>query len=607
MFGIASLARYGLLLLGLAGCAGAPVGQSDRLPQAERLLSTTESISVLEQPLRVRVLAFNDFHGQLEPDGMSLRLAAPQTGTGQTAQTAQTARAAPAMQPAAIAQAPLVIPAGGAAWLAGTLDRLRADVRHSITVSGGDLVGASPLVSALHEDLPTIEVMNALGLDLGVVGNHEFDRGIAHLRRLQAAARFPMIAANVIDEQGALVFQPSVVREFEGVRVAFVGAVLRGTPEVVRPSGVAGLRFLDEADSIAKEVGRLRAQGIEAIVAVIHEGGRIRGDWNDPACPGAQGPIFSIARRLPPAVDLVLSGHTHQGYHCVIQAPPHQGLRIVQAVANGRAVSVIDLALDRRTGDVDRRATQGRNLPVANGIEASAAVRAAYPPERPSPAVLAQVAALVEKARPMTEQVVGRLAEVVSRSPSPGGDSALGRLVADAQLASTRAPETGAAVIALMNPGGLRTDLTCPAGSVPCAIRMADAFAAQPFGNALVVMTLSGTQLMQVLEQQFTGSNAARPRVLQPSAGFGWAWRARPVQGRHVAQAWLHGAPIDPKASYRVVVNDFLAAGGDGFSGFTEGTDRVGGPMDLEALMQALGRDPGVRAPQPARLQRLPD
>jgi 5'-nucleotidase len=179
--------------------------------------------------------------------------------------------------------------------------------------------------------------------------------------------------------------------------------------------------------------------------------------------------------------------------------------------------------------------------------------------------------------------------------------------VADAQLAATRAPEAGAAVIALMNPGGLRTDLTCPAGPVPCAIRMADAFAAQPFGNALVVMTLSGAQLMQALEQQFIGSNAARPRVLQPSAGFGWAWRARPHQGRHVAQAWLHGAPIDPKANYRVVVNDFLAAGGDGFSAFTEGTDRVGGPMDLEALMQALGHEPGVRAPQPARLQRLPD
>ncbi|MFO0120401.1 MAG: bifunctional metallophosphatase/5'-nucleotidase [Burkholderiales bacterium] len=574
---LAALLWRGLLLIGLSACAlpsGVPSGATTGVPTG---VSPGVSPGVSTDPLRVRVIAFNDFHGHLEPHGLSLRLT------------------------------PHVVPAGGAAWLAGMLDRLRAQARHSVTVSAGDLVGASPLVSALNEDRPTIEVMNTLGLDLGVVGNHEFDRGLDHLRRLQAVARFPMIAANVVDAQGAPVFAPSVVREFEGVRVAFVGAVLKGTPEIVRPSGVAGLRFLDEADSIAREVKRLRAQGIEAIVAVIHEGGRIRGDWNDPACPGAQGPIFSIVRRLPPEVDLVLSGHTHQGYHCVIQTPPHQGLRIVQAYADGRAVSVIDLALDRRTGDVDRGATTGRNLPVANGIEATDTVRAAHPPERASPAVQAQVQALVEQARPLTQRVVGQLGESLTRMPSPGGDSALGRWVADAQLAATAAPEQGGARIALMNPGGLRTDLRCQAGAVPCPLRMADAFAAQPFGNSLVVMTLTGEQLMQVLEQQFTGPNAARPRLLQPSAGFGWAWRAQARDGRHVTQAWLNGAPINPRASYRVVVNDFLASGGDGFTGLTAGTDRIGGPLDLDALIEALGRQPQVLAPQPARLQRLPD
>jgi len=530
--------------------------------------------------LKVRLLAFNDFHGQLEPEGLSLRLRTPQ---------------------------PMTVPAGGAAWLAGLLDRLRGEVRHSITVSGGDLVGASPLVSAAQEDLPTIEVMNALGLDLGVVGNHEFDRGLAHLRRLQAAARFPMIAANVIDAQGAPVFAPSVVREIEGVRIAFVGAVLRSTPEIVRPSGIAGLRFLDEADSINQEVQRLQAQGIRAIVAVIHEGGRIQGDWNDPACPGAQGPIFAIARRLPAEVDVVLSGHTHQGYHCVIEEPRQKGLRIVQAVANGRAVSMIDLAIDRRTGDVDRAATRGQNLPVANGLEATDEVRRAYPPERASAVVAAQVQALVEQARPVAQQVIGRVDGPITRTVSPGGDSPLGRWVADAQLALTRPPEAGGAQIALMNPGGLRTDLRCVPAQAPCAIRMADAFAVQPFGNPLVVMTLTGAQLMQVLEQQFTGANATRPRLLQPSEGFGWAWRARARNGRHVAQAWLNGRPIEPHASYRVVVNEFLAAGGDGFTALTQGTDRVGGPMDLEALVMTLGRVSISRAPEPARLQRLPD
>jgi 5'-nucleotidase len=420
-------------------------------------------------------------------------------------------------------------------------------------------------------------------------------------------ARFPMIAANVVDAQGESVFAPSVIREFEGLRIGFVGAVLRGTPEIVRPAGVAGLRFLDEAESIDREVQRLRAQGIETFIAVIHEGGRIRGDWNDPTCPGAEGPIFRIAQSLPPQVDLVLSGHTHQGYHCVLQTPPHQGLRIVQAVAQGRAVSVIDLMIDRRTGDVDRRATTGRNLPVANGIDASDAARRAFPPERASSQAQAQVQSLVARIRPLTERQVGWVAESVTRVPGPGGDSALGRLVADAQLAATRETAHGGAQIALMNPGGLRKDLDCPRALAPCGVRMEDAFAVQPFGNSLVVMTLTGAQLLQSLEQQFTGLNAGRPRMLQPSAGFGWAWRARPREGRHVAQAWLHGKPIEPNSRYRVVVNDFLAEGGDGFTALTAGQDRLGGPIDLEALITALGQGEPLRAPLPARLQRLPE
>lgn len=573
--------------------------------------------------LVVRVLALNDFHGHLEPGDLSLRLSRPSVSSLREASPAASAASAPSLPLSPSAPpAALTVPSGGAAWLAGTLSRLRAEVKHSVTVSGGDLVGASPWVSALGEDLPTIEVMNHLGLDLGVVGNHEFDRGLTHLRRLQASARFPMIAANVRDASGKPVFAPSVVREFDGVRVAFVGAVLRQTPELVRPSGIVGLQFLDEAESIAHEVKRLREQGIEAIVAVIHEGGRISGDWNDPLCPGAQGPIFQIVRRLPPQVDLVISGHTHQGYHCVMQGPQHAGLRLVQAVAYGRAVSVIDLAIDRDTGDVDRRATTGHNLPVANGIGASLAALSAHPPEVPDPVIQALVGGFVERSRVLADRRVGWIRESITRAPSPGGDSAMGRLVADAQLAAARfagAPEPsgvagapraadpGGAQIALMNPGGLRADLSCPQAAAPCAIRMAEAFAVQPFGNTLVTMTLTGEQLLGVLEQQFQGTNATRPRLLQPSSGFGWAWRAQPRGGRHVTQAWLQGMPIQSQGRYRVVVNDFLATGGDGFSGFLDGTDRLGGPPDLEAFITALSSDEPVAAPGPVRLQRLPD
>jgi len=371
-------------------------------------------------PIRLRVIAFNDFHGQLEPAGLTLRLRDPR-------------------DPAATLQ----VGTGGVAQLATLVRRLRADAAHAVVVSGGDLVGASPIASSLFRDEPTIEAMNALGLDLGVVGNHEFDRGVAELLRLRdggcdtgasalpgqacagpsgrhGGARFALIAANVTDAAGRALLPPAVVREVGGRRVAFVGAVLRGTPAVVAPAGVAGLRFGDEAAAINAQVAALKAsQGIEAFVAVIHEGGAIDGDWNDPACPGARGEIFAIADRLRPEVDLVLSGHSHQGYNCVRDAPGNPGLRIVQATANGRGVSVVDLAIDPVTGDVDRSRSAARNLPVANGLAGDRAADAVYPPLPPDPVVQALVDLYVARARPLADRPVGRLAGGAERSASP--------------------------------------------------------------------------------------------------------------------------------------------------------------------------------------------
>ncbi|HYF57641.1 MAG TPA: bifunctional metallophosphatase/5'-nucleotidase [Burkholderiaceae bacterium] len=553
---------------------------------------------------RLRVIAFNDFHGQLEPPAGALRVPDPR-------------------RPGAT----LEVGAGGVAYLASAVRRLRAEVPDAVVVSAGDLVGASPLASALFRDEPTIEAMNAIGIDLNAVGNHELDRGVDELRRLAAGgcragdggpasscagpdgrfagARFPMVAANLLDAAGRPVFAPSVTRTVGGVTVAFVGAVTRTTPTIVSPAGIAGLRFVDEAEAINREVAALKAaHGVEAFVAVIHEGGRTAGDWNDPACPGASGEIFRIADRLRPEVDLVVSGHTHQGYHCVRDAPGNPGLRIVQAAANGRALAVVDLALDARSRDVDRRATTGRNLPVANGRGGDRAADGAFPPLPPDPALAALVDGWVERARPLAARVVGRLDAPANRVPSRGGDSALGRLVADAQLAATRDPARGGARLALTNPGGLREDLACE--GTPCAVRFGDAFAAQPFGNALVVMTLTGAQLLAVLEQQFVGPNAQRPRLLQPSAGFGWRWRATPgADGRRIVDARLDGVPIDPAARYRVTVNDYLAAGGDGFDALREGTERVGGPLDVDALVALLGAGGTVEVPRAARLARI--
>jgi 5'-nucleotidase len=556
-------------------------------------------------PIRLRVIAFNDFHGQLEPGGLTLRLRDP-------------------ADPASTLQ----VGAGGAAQLATLVRRLRAEAAHSVVVSGGDLVGASPIASSLFRDEPTIEAMNAIGLDLGVVGNHEFDRGVAELLRLRdggcdagptalpgeacagpsgrhAGARFTLIAANVTDAAGRALLPAAVVREVGGRRVAFVGAVLRGTPAIVAPAGIAGLRFGDEAAAINAQVAALKAaQGIEAFVAVIHEGGAIDGDWNDPACPGARGEIFAIADRLRPEVDLILSGHSHQGYNCVRDAPGNPGLRIVQATANGRGVSVVDLAIDPVSGDVDRARSGARNLPVANGLAGDRAADAAYPPLPPDPIVQALVERYVERARPLADRPVGRLAGGAERSPSAGGDHPLGRLIADAQLAATRAPADGLAALALMNPGGMRADLRCDAAAAPCQVTWGQAFAVQPFGNSLVVMTLTGAQLLAALEQQFSGINAQRPRVLQPSAGLSYRWRASAPAGAKVTDARLHGEPIVPDARYRVTVNSFLADGGDGFEALREGTQRLGGPQDLDALVRYLGAAGTVVPPREARVLR---
>ncbi len=597
--------------------AGAAVGLVACAPGKLASVSTSGEDSAVS----VRLLAFNDFHGQLEPGGLTLRL---RDDSG-------------ALRSHSV---------GGAAFLAGKLRALASERRHSLILSSGDLIGASPLASALYRDEPTIEAMNAMGLGLNVVGNHEFDKGVDELRRLvrggchaaggpagavaaagasgagasgagasgagasgagasgagasggpsaggsafstcesrdgpYVGARFPFLAANVEDGNRGPLFAPYLIREFDGQRIAFIGVVTRTTPTIVSPSGVAGLRFLDEAETVNRYVSEVRAQGVEAIAVVIHEGGAIAGDWNDPACPGARGRVFAIADRLDPAVDLVFSAHTHQGYNCVRDAPGNAGLRIVQSHAQGRAIALVDIAIDRRTRDIDRSRTVARNLPVLNKADEAGS----------SPVVDRQVAAIVDHyaglAQARAGRPVGSILQTFDREGRRGGDSAAGRLVADAQLAATRAAERGGAVLAFTNPGGVRTDLRC-IGTPPCPVSYGQVFATQPFGNHLVVMTLTGAQLKALLEQQFTGVNAASPRILQPSAGFSYRYRAGAADGARVSDMRLDGRPVDPSGRYRVTVNAFLADGGDGFGVLLEGSERLGGPQDVDALVAYL-------------------
>ncbi len=561
----------------LAGCAGTPT------PRA---------------PVTVRLIAFNDFHGNLETSGLTL----------------------PWPDPAKPDRA-LRLAAGGGAYLAGTVNALRAGAPHSLVISSGDLIGGTPLVSALFLHESTIDVANAMGVDIAIPGNHEFDAGKDELLRVlrggcqpprpdglfvscalgpHAGARFPLFAANVLTTDGQTLFPASVVRSLGGVRIGFIGAVTRITPSIVVPSGVAGLRFTDEASAINAEAARLRAQGIQALVAVIHEGGEtgtpgLPLEWNDAGCPKPRGAIFEIARRLTQDVDVIFSAHTHQGYRCVVDGRP-----IMQATALGRGVSVADLVIDPATGEVDRARTTHRNLPVFNersDAALKAAIIAAEPAPfaqalreaRPVPAIAERISAYSAAAAPRAQKPVGRIGGNFERTAKTDGSA--GRLIADAQWLATRAPERGGALFALMNPGGVRSDLRCATGAPPCTVTYGETFTMQPFGNSLVVMTLTGAQIRQMLEdQQRPGRDA--PLFLIPSSSLSYRWDAKAGHGQRVQDLRVAGAPVMPDGEYRFTVNSFLADGGDGFVMLQQGRNRLGGELDIDALLAHLVRNP---------------
>lgn len=557
-------------------------------------------------PVPVRLLGINDFHGHLEAGSNTLFLADPAGGPGAKE---------------------LRVPAGGAPALAGLLDALRKASPYHLTIGAGDLVGASPLVSTLFKHETTIEVLNALGLEVSALGNHEFDAGAAELRRMikggcaptkpddivascvanpYPGAKFTYLGANVVDAQGRHLVAPYTIKHFDGIPVGIIGAVTRTTPQLVVPSGIAGLRFLDEAESVNRAADALRAKGVRAMIAIFHEGFELgtqgkRGEWNDTTCPDAHGPLLAIASRLAPEIRVVFSGHTHQGYRCEVG-----GRLLVQGTSYGRGVSVVDVELDRSTRAM-LPPVRSLNLPVMNEktepalreklVAATpapfdAVLRAA----KPDAAMAQRVARYAELVAPKASRPVGRVTAAITRSFEE--DSAAGRLIADAQLAATKGLGS---VAAFMNPGGVRANFECAAP--PCTITFGQAFTMQPFGNSLVVMSLTGAQLKEMLESQKRGT-AGEPRFLQPSEGFSYTWTDAAAPGARVTDMRVDGQPVDPARTYRVTVNSFLAEGGDGFAAIKDGTGQVGGGQDIDALLAWLGA--GDRAPPPnTRIRRV--
>jgi 5'-nucleotidase len=505
-------------------------------------------------PIDLRILAINDFHGYLNPPPGGIRIADPDDNTRK-----------------------ISVPAGGAEHMATLVKQLRQGASNTIFVAAGDLIGASPFLSAMFHDEPTIESLSMMGLEVASVGNHEFDEGKVELLRMQnggchptdncqgphpfLGARFHYLAASTIETaSGKTIFPPYEVREFDGIRVAFIGLTLKGTPNLVSPVGVAGLEFRDEADTVNALVPELKAQGIEAIVVLIHEGGFSTGDYNE--CPGISGPIVDIVKKFDRAVDVVISGHTHQAYVCAID-----GRLVTSGDKYGTIVTTIDLKLDPATRDVV--SAKADNVIVRTGTYAK------------DPEQTALLASYDKFAAPIANRLAGSITQTLSRTPNDAGESPLGDIVADAQLAATSADNNGGAVIAFTNPGGVRTDIPKKAEN---GVTYADVFASQPFRNQLVTLTLTGMQIKNMLEQQWL--DPKRPRILQVSKGFNYAWdNAKPYGERIIADRMsLNGQRIDPAASYRVTVNNYLAVGGDGFTVLKEGSAQQFGVYDVDAL-----------------------
>ncbi|UZJ30088.1 bifunctional metallophosphatase/5'-nucleotidase [Streptomyces endophytica] len=541
----------------------------------------------------VQLLSFNDFHGNLEPPQGS-------SGTVEELQADGTKKS---------------VPAGGVEYLAQSLRTARKGHPYSVTAAAGDLVGASPLLSGLFHDEPTIEAMNKLGLDVTSVGNHEFDEGRAELTRLQnggchpkdgcyedgkkfAGADFPYLTANVTDEKtGKPLLKPYTVWRHKGVKIGFIGVTLEGTPDIVSANGVKGLKFHDEVETINKYAKVLNKQGVKAIVALIHEGGLPASTSYNYNCDspgpgdGISGPITEIAKHVTSKVDALVTGHTHQAYACTIPDPSGRPRTVTSAASYGKLYTDTELTYDRRTHDI-----------VRTSVKAPGAVNHVVDRTQPKAADMTSLIGRWNKlAAPVAARPVGHIAADIAGRGAEAPESPLGDVIADAQLEATKAADKGGAQLALMNPGGIRSDLAYQASGPEGdgVVTYGEAFTVQPFTNMMNVVDLTGAQLLTALQQQVSGPNEASPKILQISDGLTYTLDMTKKGADRVVKdsVKLNGAALDPAKTYRVAMNEFLAGGGDGFPAFKDAKNKYVGPSDLDAFTAYLTAHSSASSP----------
>lgn len=528
----------------------------------------------------VQLLSFNDFHGNLQP---------PAGSSGQVTEK----------QPDGTEKK---IDAGGAEYLATSLRTARKGNPYSVTAAAGDLIGASPLLSGLFHDEPTVEAMNKLGLDVTSVGNHEFDEGAKELARMQnggchpkdgcfekgkefKGADYPYLAANVTDEKsGKPILKPYWVWKHKGVKVGFIGVTLEGTPDIVSADGVKGLKFHDEIETVNKYAKILDKQGVKSIVTLIHEGGVPASQTYNYNCdsPGAgdgiSGPITTIAKGITPKVDALVTGHTHNAYVCTIPDPSGKPRMVTSASSFGKLYTDTTLTYDRKTKDIVRTSVKSANHVVSRE-------------QAKAPDMTSLISRWDKLAAPVADKPVGYISADIPGRGASVPEAPLGDLIADAQLAHGKSldPETD---LALMNPGGIRSDLVFKASGSEGdgVVTYGEGFTVQPFSNTVNLVDLTGAQLITGLKQQVSGSNEASPKILQISDGLTYTLDMTKSGADRVVtdSIKLGGSAIDPAATYRVAMNSFLAGGGDGFAELGKGTKPLVGSDDLKAFNDYL-------------------
>ncbi|MEV5895529.1 bifunctional metallophosphatase/5'-nucleotidase [Nonomuraea fuscirosea] len=554
----------------------------------------------------VRLLALNDFHGNLEPPtGSSGRMVDENGNT---------------------------VDAGGAAYIATHMKGLTD--RNTIAVAQGDLIGATPLVSAAYHDEPSVEFMGKLGLKVAAVGNHEFDEGYTELRRIMnggchpvdgcspagkwTGAKFDYVGANVLFKNprertdalaalggsnsakvkqvladwGVPALPPVSIKVMNGVPIGFIGLVTQTTPSIVTSEGIKDLKFVDEVKAANVASKLLKLVGVKAQVVLVHEGDQVTAGQSPDACSAAPGAGNRIATQVDAEIDLILSGHSHQAYLCKVKDPAGQDRLYSQGGSFGRVITQVDLKVNTRTRDVERASVVADNHVVTRTVPAD-------------PEISAFVQTWKDRVAPVANRAVGTISADITNTAAPSGESPLGNLIADGQLAATRTG--GNAQIALMNPGGVRASLaytSSPVNEGDGVVTYGEAFTVQPFNNLMQVVTLTGAQLKTVLEQQFTGgpNNQAFTKILQPSANFTYTYSRSAAWGSKVSDMKIDGVPVTDTQTIRVAANNFLVGGGDAFLAFTEGTDLWSGPLDIDAFVDQLGRDNPIAPPATNRI-----